>query len=374
MGYLGPSLRRTKRVERPLRRVAVAAVASLALNAAIFLGLGALGAFQVPGAARQTRVAMAPLSAAQWDANRAVSRPPGAVAPPAAQPPPQPEDRLDGQVVELSPNQKASEKPPPKSRFLTDRNTQVEKETVSRFAGNYPRLAPKPEAGSDGKVQPQPQPQRRASPDVKPGGKDEGLKGKEGAPGDRVALAQPDGVRPLRMPQLGESGERGRPGQSGPDLSVSPEALARIAGGPNMDGAHEGLPEGDETGLNAREFKYATFMNRMRAGIAAHWYPAVRDATKARDPDGSVYFYRERTVVLALVLDPTGNVKDLSVKQSSNVDFFDRIAVSSVRAASPFPNPPSGMFHGEEQVSLPFSFTMYPGDHRGLLFWRPPTE
>src|SRR6266568_2819706 len=274
MGYLGPSLRRTKRVERPLRRVAVAAVASLALNAAIFLGLGALGAFQVPGAARQTRVAMAPLSAAQWDANRAVSRPPGAVAPPAAQPPPRPEDRLDGHVVELSPSQKASEKPPPKSRFLTDRNTQVEKETVSRFAGNYPRLAPKPEAGSDGKV----------------------------------------------LPQLGESGERGRPGQSGPDLSVSPEALARIAGGPNMDGAHEGLPEGDETGLNAREFKYATFMNRMRAGIAAHWYPAVRDATKTRDPNGSIYFYRERTVVLALVLDPTGNVKDLSVKQSSNVE------------------------------------------------------
>jgi TonB family protein len=220
---------------------------------------------------------------------------------------------------------------------------------------------------------PQPPAKPKLAPDVKPGGKDAGQAGKEGAPGDRVATLEPEGMRNRAQEQLGEGGQHGRPGEA-PDLSVSPEALGRIAGGPNMDGAHEGLPEGDETWLNAREFKYATFMNRMRSGIAAHWYPAVRDATKQRDPDGSVYFYRERTVVLSLVLDTAGNVKDLSVKQSSTLEFFDRIAMSSVRDASPFPNPPSGMFHGEEQVTIPFSFTMFPGDHRGLLFWKPPAE
>jgi TonB family protein len=377
MGYLGPSLRRAKRIERPVWRVAVAIAASLALNAVIFLGLAELGAFRLPAPAHETRVALAPQSASQWEANRAVVRPPGApVIPPAAKPPePPPEDKASGHVVELNPNQKASEKPPPSAKHLSDRNTQVEKETVSRHAGNYARVAPKPEAGSDGKAaQPQPPQKPKPAPDVKPGGKDEGLAGKQGAPGDRVALLEPNGNRAPKAPELGEGGERGRPGQSSPDLSVSPESLARIAGGPNMDGAHEGLPEGDETWLNAREFKYATFMNRMRAGIASRWYPAVRDATKQRDPDGSVYFYRERTVILALVLDTAGNVKDLSVKQSSNVDFFDRIAMSSVRDAAPFPNPPSGMFHGEEQVSIPFSFTMFPGDHHGLLFWKPPAE
>jgi TonB family protein len=377
MGYLGPSLRRAKRVERPVRRITLAVAGSLALNAAIFLVLVALGAFQIPAPAHQTPVALAPLSASQWDANRAVARPPGVPVPPAAKPPaPPPEEKSEGRIVELNPNQKASEKPPPNAKHLSDRNTQVDRETVSRFAGNHARVAPKPEAGSDGKAQAQAQAQQkpRPAPDVKPGGKDAGAAGKEGAPGDRVAsLVKPDGTRALRAPELGEGGERGRPGQA-PDLSVSPEAMARIAGGPNMDGAHEGLPEGDETWLNAREFKYATFMNRMRAGIASHWYPAVRDATKQRDPDGSVFFYRERTVVLALVLDTSGNVKDLSVKQSSNVPFFDSIAMNSVKAASPFPNPPSGMFHGEEQVSIPFSFTMFPGDHRGLLFWKPPSE
>ena len=78
--------------------------------------------------------------------------------------------------------------------------------------------------------------------------------------------------------------------------------------------------------------------------------------------------------MLGLTIDAAGNVKDLLVMQSSNVDFFDRLAMSSVRAAQPFPNPPRGMFHAEGEVRIPFSFTMFPGDRRGLLFWRPPGE
>jgi TonB family protein len=371
MAYLGPSLKREKRKERPIRRAFLALVVSLSLNAALLQALVAAGAFQLGGPVEKTRVALAPLSAAQWDANRAIAR---GTAPPSqaqAQPAPPPEnDRLDGRVVELSPDQKAADKPPPTSRFLSDRNTQVEKETVSRHAGNYPRVAPRPEAGAQGKVQPQPPPQKQARRDVEPGGKEPGAPGREGAPGDRVALARPGGA--LRLPELGEGGQRGRRGESGPDLSVSPEAMARIAGGPSYDGVKEGLPEGEETWLNAREFKYATFMNRMKSEIAQQWFPRVRDAQQARDPDGRLYFYKERTVVLGLTLDTSGNVKDLSVLQSSNVEFFDRAALSSVQAAQPFPNPPRGMFHEEGQVRIPFSFTMYPGDRRGLLFWRPP--
>jgi hypothetical protein len=36
-----------------------------------------------------------------------------------------------------------------------------------------------------------------------------------------------------------------------------------------------------------------------------------------------------------------------------------------VRNAQPFPNPPNSMFHGEEAVRIPFSFTMYPHDRVG---------
>jgi TonB family protein len=112
----------------------------------------------------------------------------------------------------------------------------------------------------------------------------------------------------------------------------------------------------------------------MRNEIGQQWIPRVRDAQRERDPDGALFFYKERTVVLGLTLDTDGNIRDLSVLQSSSVDFFDRVAVASVRAAQPFPNPPPGMFRSEPEVRIPFSFTMYPGNGRAALFWRAPVS
>src|SRR5829696_1625839 len=139
MSYLGPSLRRVKRAERPIRRVLLAAAASLALNAALLWALVATGAFRVTGPPEQTRVALAPIPADRWAANRAVAPAPRA-QPAPVQPPP--EQRPAGRVVELPPDQKAAETPPAESKFLSDRNTRVDRETVSRHAGNYPRPAP----------------------------------------------------------------------------------------------------------------------------------------------------------------------------------------------------------------------------------------
>jgi TonB family protein len=288
-------------------------------------------------------------------------------APQPAPVPPAVEDRSSGRVVELSPEQQASETPPRDAKFLSDRNTRVEKETVSRHAGNYPRLAPRPEAGSD-----RPAP-RGGAPRAGDAKEKPGATGREGKRGDRVATARPSGD--LRLPELGERGEGGarKQGDGGADLSLSSEALARIAGGPSMDGVGEGLEPGEETWLQSREFKYATYMNRMRSEIGQAWYPRVRDAVRERDPDGTLYLYKERTVVLGLTIDTVGNVKDLSVLRSSSIEFFDRVALASVRAAQPFPNPPQGMFRSDDEVRIPFFFTMYPRGGQSL-FWRPPAQ
>jgi TonB family protein len=369
MGYLGPSLRREKRRERPLRRFAAALVASLAANVLILWALAAAGAFRLGQPAASAPVALAPLSSSQWDANRAIAGapPPPAPAPQAQPQPPRRDESPGGKVVELSPQQRPSDRPPPNAKYLSDRNTTVEKETVSKYAGNYPRLAPRPEAGTEGKPPaPAPTPPGRRG---EAGGKDAGTPGREGAPGQRLTLRH-GGELPARQP--GEGGEGGRPGAQGADLTVSHEALQRIAGGPNMDGVGDNLPVGEETWLQAREFKYATYMFQLRDAIGRQWFPRVNDAAKDRDPEGKSVLYRERTVVLALVLDPSGNLKDCSVVQSSNVPFLDRVAMSSVEAAQPFPNPPAGMFNAEPTVRIPFAFTVYPGDRHGGIFWRVP--
>lgn len=354
MAYLGPSLRRAKLKERPGRRAAAALAASVALNALALWALAARGVLVPPHRGGDpARVALAPLSRSAWEANRAVAPRPPAEAPP--------QEDASGKVVELSPEQEAAKTPPANARFLSDRNTQVEKETVSRHAGVYPRPARKPE--------PPQEPGRAAAGG---GAARSPAPGREGREGERLAAQRPSGE--LRVPELGEGGEGGArpPGQGAPDLSVSREALARIAGGPSMDGVGEGLEEGEETWLRSREFRYATFMNQMRREIGEEWYPRVREAQHDRDPDGSMFFYKERTVVLGLTIDTDGNVKDLSVMQSSTIDFFDRVAVTSVRAAQPFPNPPRGMFHSGEEVRIPFAFTLYPGSRRGAVLWRSP--
>ena len=150
MTHLGPSLRRAKVRERPGRRLAVAALASILLNALLLLVLARAGAFTMPK--ESARVTLAPLSSKQWAANRAIgpgaalpARPPAAAPKPAAPAAPPPEASHHGQVVDVAPSQDST--PPKNSRFLSDRDNTVAKETRSRYARpGYERTLPVPQA------------------------------------------------------------------------------------------------------------------------------------------------------------------------------------------------------------------------------------
>jgi protein TonB len=341
--------------ERPGVRFALAVAVSLALNAAGAWLVLASGAFDAgkPGTA-PARVALAPMSASEWEANRAI----------ASERTP-PDDRKGGKVVELPPEPDSAASPDRvpephrrSARFLGERDQRVEKETVSRFAGEYPKLAAKPQIAIPSK----------------PGGGEGGQaasprKGSEGAKGDELALAPgPGGERSITRGEGGAEGRRAE-GRLVPNLSLGPQTAAKVLAGPNMDGYRDGLEEGDETHLNVAHFRYATFINRVRNEIAQEWYPRVRAAVRDRDPDQSMFFYKDRTVAVEVTLDTDGRVADLRVRESSSVDFFDRVAVDSIRAAQPFPNPPRGLFKREEPAGLLWTFTFISGDSRPRLRW-----
>jgi TonB family protein len=353
MMHLGPSLRRTKVQERPWVPAALALLASLALNALLMLLLVRSGAFDVGRMPQASQVALAPLSAQQWEKNRSIV------------PPPRERDPA-GEVVELPPEQQgqqqqADDRPPPKTRFLSDRDSRTEKETFSRHAGDYPNLAPRPQlpsaprtgAGEAGRA-------RRS------------VKGPEGAPGPKSSVPAPNVREGIAVAPGGGQGRRAE-GKRAPDLTVGPESLARALAGPNMHGYGKGLEEDETTSLNTRDFKYATFINRMGQSIGDLWRPRMRDAVEDRDPDGSMFFYRDRTVVLGLTMDLSGRVTDLSILQSSNIDFFDRVAEAAVRSAQPFPNPPPGMFSPDGTARVEFSFTALAA-RRPAIRWRMPYE
>jgi TonB family protein len=393
MAFLGPSLRRKKVIDRPARRVAVAAIASIAVNAFIVLVLAAAGAFDLPKPSRKEKVELTQLSAKQWEQNRALGKMPVvAPLPRLAQepvvPPPEPtvkkEEKPKGQVVDTGPS---NDLRPDDARYLSERDNRVKKETRSRFQGadNFKNRAPAPivsqperkSAGERGKDQ-----ESKEAREGQRGTNEKGGKGeREARPApkdDRLALLDPDlpRTRPDRAPAGTEGGEGiGVPGSPGepqqetrksgdPRLQPSFEDMSRITAGPSLDALDKDLEQGDVTSLNTRAYRFATFWNRFKQDVADHWYPGVRYAMEARDPSGTTFGRSDRVTGLRIVLDRSGAVKEIEVVSPSGLDFLDRVAVKSIRDAAPFYNIPPGLMDADGQLSFEFGFLV--GGNRGV--------
>ncbi|HET6438606.1 MAG TPA: TonB family protein [Anaeromyxobacter sp.] len=403
MAFLGPSLRRKRVVDRPGRRVLAAAGVSLALNALLLALLTRLGAFELPtSVSPPTQVALAPLTADEWNANRLLQAPapralpapsqpapPAAIPSPAVPPPPKPaapppeEKRPRGQVVDVAPSKDS--RPPENSRFLSDRDNRVEKETRSRWAGTrvFENRAPAPVQGHEGKPAEEhgqggtarEERQAKAGAGGAAGNDRPAQAAESKAPsptetGDELAmLEKPPSLpgpssRPQQRVQPDEGlGKSGAPGEAqeeerkagDPRLLPSVDSMSRITAGPSNDYIDRDIPEGEETALNTRAFKYATFWNRFKQEVSGHWHPAL--VYSERDPQGTMFGNRpERATALHLVLDSSGAVKEIKVVESSGLDFLDREAVRAVQAAAPYYNIPQGLL--DEKGELAFSFGM----------------
>jgi TonB family protein len=377
MTHLGPSLRREKVRERPARRVAAAVLASLAINAAFLVLLVRAGAFTMPAEAK--RVALAPISAAQWAANRAIRSPQaGSTQPPPLAvprpPPPAPSRDQKGQVVDVAPSK--NQTPPKDARFLAEHDGSVEKETRSRHArAGYERTLPVPTAPGA----------QVAPPPGQDGRSDRAVPGVEGRPASpaskgesKVALAPSEGDLSTGRaateagnappaPGQGEGGQRQAGGPSERSL-IAPGTLARVAGGPAPDHL-EGVEVGEGTFLNTTGWKYATYFNRIKQAVAANWDPLT--PLDARDPDRSMFGFKDRFTLLGVTLDDTGHLKSLVVEQTSGVEFLDRAALTAFRSAQPFMNPPRGIVDGNGEIKFSFGFFLEVG-RSGLRIYRSP--
>ncbi|HEX9050953.1 MAG TPA: energy transducer TonB [Anaeromyxobacter sp.] len=378
MTHLGPSLRRAKVRERPGRRIAIAALVSILLNSFVFLLLERAGAFSLPS--RPTRVTLTPLSASQWSANRAVgpnsaAPRPQSPKPPAAKAPEPPEPVAKGQIVDVAPSPDSTA--PKSSRFLSDRDNSVAKETRSRYARpGYERTLPTPQA-----------PGAQSAP--APGKEGKLAKELPGSEGQPAAPAAPKGAPKVALaPEASgdlagarAAGEEGRAPTSGEGeggqrksgplsdlLHVTPGTLARLSGGPAPDRL-DGVDEGEGTFLNTRGWKYATYFNRIKQQVAAAWDPM--SPLDARDPDRSMFGYKDRYTLLGVTLDDTGHVKNLVVEQTSGAEFLDRAALTAFRTAQPFVNPPRGIVDQNGEIRFSFGFFLEVG-RPGMRIYRAP--
>ncbi|HEY5951255.1 MAG TPA: TonB family protein [Kofleriaceae bacterium] len=301
-------------------------------------------------------------------------------------PPPPPAQARPAQVVETA--RPTAEKPPENTRFVSEFDTSVKKQSVARGSVQEPMIAkskpaeltPKQDAKEASIKEDQPDRQKGANkdaPDV-PGTL---AMRKEGAQnpsdtqqdaktkGSSIGASGPiafDGIVPKKgdgafEQQRRERSEipRGQQGAGGgvpdvPNLKPSQEVLERAIGGGNVDHLDD-VDNGDETALNAKRWIHASFYNRLKRQVAQNWDPG--SVWRRRDPTGSVYGYKTRVTEVRVSLTTKGEVAKIVVTHPSGVTELDDEAVRAFQHAAPFVNTPKELA-GEDGL-ITFSFAFY---------------
>ena len=307
------------------------------------------------------------------------------------------DDNVKGQVVDLPPS--PDSRAPDKADYLSEHNTRTERETRSRHASadydnvmNEPSVARKNDAGS--KEPPPPPTALQMGPsDPKKDTRKKDQQEQASGAFEVPTVKQRDRLALRLDPKLGEfrnSEERHAVRGNSDRLKLSPGAnpeapsspgtapkqgltmadlvpqvgvLARLSGGPSNDSL-DNVEEGEGTFLNSREFKFASFFNRLKRGVSQHWRPLGE--YQRRDPTGNIYGFQSRVTILTVTLNGDGSLQNVEVKHSSGVDFLDREAIAAFHRAEPFPNPPHGLIDNAGRIVFPFGFHLDFGRHSSL--------
>jgi TonB family protein len=268
--------------------------------------------------------------------------------------------KAPGQVVDLPTPRE--QKRPDDARFVSEHDSSVERETrkYGRFEDNARQgtqdgtasVSRPPSPAGDGRL-------AMRTPDLGKFLRGSGVPGaaaRAGRPGSAYGAPNPGHVEQGGViPELGAEaqprpGGGGARGGTGPSLMPSEEQLARAIGGGTQDALRD-VEDGDETALNSKRWRFASFFNRVKRQVAEHWHPD--EVYRQRDPTGAVYGRRNRYTELRIQLKPDGRLSNVALAQPSGLEFLDDEAVEAFKEAEPFPNPPRQLI---ENGTINFGF------------------
>lgn len=123
---------------------------------------------------------------------------------------------------------------------------------------------------------------------------------------------------------------------------------------------------GANTLLNAREFKFYGFYERLREKLSDRWQSRLASAfQQVVNTDGTLD--GEHITKVQVELDEHGALRHVTLIGSSGVAPFDRAATDAFREAAPFPNPPAGMIEGKGSVRIRWDFVVVASaEHGGI--------
>ena len=244
-----------------------------------------------------------------------------AVRPVEANPKKQPKASLEKQIVEQ--DEKKSDQEAPDTRFLSAQNQKVEKQTVSKNKGEFKNS--KKEAAN---------PKQSSSP-------------KTWSLAPKIKAADAFAEDALKSASADSPNDN--------DASKKDE----LAEGSQTQDHLKDIDQGLETLLNAREFKYYTYYNRIRRQLSQHWEPKVKVKLSQMFKQGRyLAAATDRITKLVVVLDRGGNLVKVQVLRESGVTDLDDAATEAFQSAAPFPNPPSGIVEKDGTVKIRWDFVL----------------
>ena len=228
-------------------------------------------------------------------------------------------ETLEKQIVEQ--DLKPSLDEAPETRFLSAQNQKVEKQTVSKNRAEF-----------------------QNSKKLAPPGKDSNSK--------KISLSS-------LAPKLGSKNAFDPSAMKQEDLQPTDSAEAAAAGGSATQDYLKDVDQGLETLLNAREFKYYSYYNRIRRQLSQHWEPKVRVKMSQMFKQGRfLAAATDRVTKLIVVLDQKGNLVNVQMVKDSGVTDLDDAAIEAFQSAAPFPNPPQGIIEQDGTVKIRWDFVL----------------
>jgi TonB family protein len=245
---------------------------------------------------------------------------------------------------------------------------------LSRHAGTYPRALRVPQEKTRGRAGSGEQGKKKIA---RPG--KEGLRGGGGEVARSVPRPEEPGPAPMAPidvepkepakdagertpppPRAALAADGGEDGQriDGDRLPALPvHEYPRPEGGPDAETLDE--DPGAETRLHAKRFEPAAFWSDVRRKIQEEWEKRALVVVKQLDPLEDTYFYKPRTVLIRIALDAAGAIRDARVVESSRLDFYDAVALSTVRQQH-YPNPPPAALGPDGAARINVRFTWVP--------------
>lgn len=264
-----------------------------------------------------------------------------------------------GQVVEL-PEPATPMDRPDRARFVAEHDSKVERETRKNgrpdqaasqppapalLAMRTPAARPSPPAAAAG---PPPTPAGVPSPEA-------AAQGPTFDPDGALSATPAQGNPQPAPPSPSARASKDTPADTAKrPIALLPNSmqLARAIGGGSLDHLAD-VDDGDTTALNAKQWKFASFFNRVKRQVSQHWRPAQQ--YEKRDPTGNIYGSGQWVTLLRVILKPDGTLSSVAVAKPSGLEFLDDEAVEAIKRGGPYPNPPPQLITAGE-VGFRFGF------------------